>query len=726
MSLTSDQRRELHDIILAAFDEAELERFVLFHLDFHLNHVTRNGDLRKKAFDLIAYCERMKTSGKLISAVHQERVNNSRVVDFFRRYRESLGGGDNGATHPSNQTESRRRLPRRLAARTELVQKIQETLARRSVCILQGPSGFGKTILARMVVATIPAIRWRWIECRDWPEIPEDQEPPNPEKLYVLDQAEVHQRIFKEQVFTDFLGRLLVTTTDETVAASILARLGQYDCKDAIVPVGGLEPNESVEFLTGFVGDRLTAEQKQALVGQLCYCPLAINLMADFVGEWHARDEFPSLDCCRTATEMEKMVTRVVDAWLERLRMTEGISDRGLLVTRALCRLSFVGMSSEALAHVLGLTEEEARETIAPLLAKDLIHPNLRLEKTFWIPHDLLRNHFRSLPADEGDHTRANAYVTHVGKMVRDGRASEVGISTCLDAFIVGVRAVFKELWEKDDILGSRARFLEGLERQSKLLQEIVATTPTGRQSERLAWMFEETLVNGDCTAVIPVAHGLGNLAPIASVARILWQGARSDAKHGDDWARGACIWGAVNHWKRLTGQEQVEGLRLLEQKIQEEIQERSRDSMDLEEELKRGKNDMTDLSAGAALGALWALGRSQRAMELILSEAFARAFPQTVISDLVMAICLLDAGRAEDVWRFMSRVSGRILEGAAKTLVYEYAYRLCRVNLPYSQGSHVLETGFGKVVAAAAHSKKFGGYVQSRDPNCLPLLSGT
>jgi hypothetical protein len=147
---------------------------------------------------------------------------------------------------------------------------------------------------------------------------------------------------------------------------------------------------------------------------------------------------------------------------------------------------------------------------------------------------------------------------------------------------------------------------------------------------------------------------------------------------------------------------------------------------MDLEEELKRGKNDMTDLSAGAALGALWALGRSQRAMELILSEAFARAFPQTVISDLVMAICLLDAGRAEDVWRFMSRVSGRILEGAAKTLVYEYAYRLCRVNLPYSQGSHVLETGFGKVVAAAAHSKKFGGYVQSRDPNCLPLLSGT
>lgn len=77
MPLTPDQRKQLHDALLAAFDEDELRQMLSLNLGLDLDKIVAKGPLTTRVFDLIRWFERRDRVADLIAAAQSYQSEHS-------------------------------------------------------------------------------------------------------------------------------------------------------------------------------------------------------------------------------------------------------------------------------------------------------------------------------------------------------------------------------------------------------------------------------------------------------------------------------------------------------------------------------------------------------------------------------------------------------------------------------------------------------------------------
>lgn len=584
-------------------------------------------------------------------------------------------------------------VPRDLADRRQLIEKINTTLAEFGVCVLLGPHGMGKTVLAAVVFSS--AGRGQWLECDNW-----DASQPLPnEGLTVFDSAAPGQDLIIRHALRSFTGRSLITTRHEEVARDILSDLGKADCPDAIVMIPGLEPEEGTRFLDRLVGNELSAGEKSDLIAKLFGCPLALQALPDLIAGRQPFVKIKELLDDRGSLNVDTVAGRVLREWV-----MGNVQGNASAATRALCRISYVGMSPIVLSHIVCTSTEKLTRWLGGLLDKGYIRRSCHLGDELWIPHDSLRGYFRSQPDDEVDRQHDIRYVEYLSRAIQHGRVAEIGICTRMDAWIAAVRSAFAELRDGDHFEEARDRFLTRLRVNGRLLRGLLGPSLPHTQAARLVSVMEERFKEAECSEVIPAAQCLALLPASAAVAQTAWLG----AGHPDGWARASSIWAATHHWLNLSEREQSTGASLLKHWLQK---------LDLTDE-----SDV-DLDIAAALGSLCALGESAWAADFVLSSKSADSCPRGGLSYLAVIVGLLDAGSAQRATAVARRMGRYIPDGDAKELMYEYAAEK-RVSLPRSSGPGNVALSQAMTVAAAAHSGGFTRLARKRDKDAFSFIS--
>jgi hypothetical protein len=611
-------------------------------------------------------------------------------------------------------------VPRDLADRRNLVRTIEERLKQYGVSVLVGPHGMGKTVLAAGVFTN--AGHGQWIECDDW-----DAGQPLPSGgLTVFDDVSADQDLLTGHALRSFSGQALVTTRDEQVARAVLSDLGKANCPEAVVRVAGFERDEGTRFLDKIVGDQLSAGEKAELVGRLFGCPLALQAIPELIAGHGPSPALKDLLSAGGALSADTVAEQVLCEWV-----IGAVRGDARVATRALCRISYVGMSPHALAHVVGTSVEKLTRQLSGLLEKGYVRRSCHVGDELWIPHDVLRGHFRSLSDDPVDRRHDLRYVGYLARAVQEGRVADLGLCTRIDAWIVAIRSAFAELHASDLSRGAgdqfapranawgrealeaprwenaRDRFLTRLRVNGRVLNALVGSSLPPAQGKRLVSVLQERFTTAECAEVIPAAQCLALLPSSEPVARTAWLG----ATHPDGWARACSIWAAVHHWLGLGTQERREGVKLLKEWLQQPDVLLSQDG------------GVADLDLAAALGGLCALGELEWAAEFVMSQSFAESCPRSTLSVLTVVVGLLDRGMIELARVVFQDAGWRTLESDAKQLVYRYAAEK-GVHLSPAMGLGTFNMPQAATVAAAAHSDGFARLAAQHDKQSFSLIS--
>src|SRR5262249_19156136 len=151
-------------------------------------------------------------------------------------------------------------------------------------------------------------------------------------------------------------------------------------------PIPGLESEEGSRFLDRVVGDAMSPEEKSDLVARLFGCPLALQAVPELIAGRRPSPTLAGLLDDRGALNVETVAGRVLGEWV-----IGAVRGNALVATRALCRVPYVGMSPEALAHVVDTSVGKLTRWLGGLLEKGYVRRSCHLGDELWIPHDLLR-----------------------------------------------------------------------------------------------------------------------------------------------------------------------------------------------------------------------------------------------------------------------------------------------------------------------------------------------
>ena len=96
MELSTEQEKELLDVICCAFDQQELTQVLRFQMDGDvLENLVGSGPFRQMVFELIGVYRRSGVLARLIEAVGKARLQNEQVQDFIKR----AGGSADSTSH---------------------------------------------------------------------------------------------------------------------------------------------------------------------------------------------------------------------------------------------------------------------------------------------------------------------------------------------------------------------------------------------------------------------------------------------------------------------------------------------------------------------------------------------------------------------------------------------------------------------------------------------------
>jgi hypothetical protein len=266
------------------------------------------------------------------------------------------------------------------------------------VCILVGPSGFGKTALAASLFDGYEGTKI-WLNATD-PVVDLLHEPDadfvvidSIEDLYadICSNSFVATRSCPLFWMTQAKRAILVLTCRDSLANAILSMIGRSSFK-RIVPLAGMTPEQGIEVLTRHTPDpmfisQLSTDQKRQLVANLHGCPLLLVISLDLL---KSADSMPFLLDDLRHGNLESVRRRVFSEWFTRLEK-ECTSPIGLKLLYVICTVPFFGMSARASSHCLDVPQRDVEEALVPFLSRGLLSPaNGLCDKTL-VPHPLLK-----------------------------------------------------------------------------------------------------------------------------------------------------------------------------------------------------------------------------------------------------------------------------------------------------------------------------------------------
>jgi hypothetical protein len=412
-------------------------------------------------------------------------------------------------------------------------------------CVLFGPSGFGKTTLARAVYQSWSSAFRTWIDA-DQPYL---QRPPSSHKhLVVVDRLDTAalEWLTENSWLCDIHNPLLLLTSQVRTRDSILKI---RPCRRAntvtIEEIAGFNEAESDEFVRArllpqrkqFVSDTLVKRINRAVSG----CPLIWQLIIDIVNEGQG-DCFELFSSDSQEDDANQVFDDVFRRWFHTLPALSSSSRQCLTV---LCCVSMIGANVRTLAFLLETSERELRDCLRPLIAKGLLQHR---DDGSVIPHALLRSACARLkkelicvPNESGNAQSCAITTEHVITRYRaylddqltKKRIDRSDIFSVLDAWLVALREAFN--YPEGRLEEFASKYFDITDRLEPLFER-GELQPV--HHEWLAGFLKDQGIDLTCSSLIALAQVVRRIKPRNAVlANILWKFTEPSAKHGDSWA---------------------------------------------------------------------------------------------------------------------------------------------------------------------------------------------
>ena len=400
----------------------------------------------------------------------------------------------------------------------------------RSLCILLGPSGFGKSHIAGLVFKELwpKAI---WYDCR---AITKPISPPTPDFTIIFDNVEADHPLVRERWLRTPSARGLITTADAAVAKALLTDVGLRLDPTVLVNVGGVDAEQALQFLDQAVADALSESEKRAVIEKAAGAPFALQAVIDLV-------RCDQVDRALLTPDRElnadKFIGRLLMAWANCRQERVG------QLLWILANLPFIGMSYRALSHVIGWSQKRVEEALSPAVKKGFLREvqNHHADPPIVVPHDIVKRTYGAL------RTRHNAaaYFERYARYSLDDAKHRGDAPTVLDAWVAGMRGVF----ENHRHVPGFGPFLENLRRHRDQLPSMACPAPDHRVVAWASSTVGDILLRQHCSEVLAVAYMVTKLPPSSPLAEAIWRASRHPV---DGWARAAAIVAACLHWHRM------------------------------------------------------------------------------------------------------------------------------------------------------------------------------
>lgn len=540
-----------------------------------------------------------------------------------------------------------------------------ETTDGRRFCVLCGPSGSGKSILAKQYFDDTHSESKVWITCRSTLEPYGEQLQLANADLIVLDGFE--DRRFCRDVLREALrrvdrgARLVVTTTDSASCLRELRHTGRQ--RQSLVDVRGVEQDEWQTVLAKLAGGRYPLVF-DALYYRFRGSVAGLQLLRAAVQQY----DDPKAKLFEIRQKLEEQAPVADDSYfsLQHAQRKEFRYDAAAHVARiwwtknfdagtvfwVLSCVPLIGMSAATLSEVVGRDVDEITRELRALENEAFIYPLQLGNEKVWVPLDYFRNAFESIEL-----------VRTEGKLLKEFREnylrlceSSSGVLERLDA--VFVRAI--NAFEAGDLTAIEWH-LERCMRALRRLREAQAM----KESQWLPIAHAIAQRARSCNQVIPIAQNLTFLKGHPDLGDLAWR----MTEVADLWAASVAAFAAIRHWS--VSPSLADHAEALRQRLQSLLEADHWASASRSSEL-------SDMLPAVLIGGLGVFGFDDQARAELENPQFRKRFPRSTFAHAVPIVRAADQGLHAEVEKLISRHWTAVRDGPVKQFVAEYVSHVC------------------------------------------------
>lgn len=511
------------------------------------------------------------------------RLKNLHIDCFLLQSKETICSVDDSAALQPSITQAQSCV----VPRPSLDAKLQESargcrkswwrrLFSQSSCpptvVLFGPSGFGKTSLARALFQSWSTQQRIWLDA----DQPLEVQPNLAEGgLLVIDRLDssAPNWLSHQSWLADFQGAVVLVTSQAKIKDSVPKFRPCATGKAVnVIHVDGLSYDEVNSLICNRLrpdrGRLVPAETLKRINREIRGCPLLWQLILDLIdeGDGDVFELFSTKDR-DDADDATPMLDAIFKHWFNTLPTLTPTAKRALA---AICCVSMIGINIDALKYVVEASDDDLRGNLDPLLCKGLV---LRREDGTYLPHGLLRKacytlrgHLVCGSPDGGDKVQCDdaiacmndRYHSFLDRQIdRESIAPSLAF-TLMDAWLVALREAFNFSGKNYEVFGDKwdtaMAKLDPVFKRAKL-QPV--------HHEWLAQFFAGEVANLGCSSLIGLAIVMRQIRPRNAVlANIVWAVTAPDAHHNDSWALAEIVSAAALHFSEQGEQVADEGMR--------------------------------------------------------------------------------------------------------------------------------------------------------------------
>lgn len=565
------------------------------------------------------------------------------------------------------------KLPLDPLVRESYVEKVRALLERNEsektetlrLCVLCGPSGSGKSSLAKQYFDRADAKSKIWITCKSTLEPYAEQLDLANAELVVLDGFE--DRRFCRDVLRQALrgihrARVLVTTTDRASCLRELRGMGS-ECDGSLVDMQGVQRDEWQTTLSKVAGDRYPLVF-DALYERFCGLVGGLQLLRAAVQEY----DDPKAKLFEIRVKLEEQAPVVVDspfsfqvadrrefrhdaaALAARIWWTKNF-DSGTVLWVLSC-IPLIGMSAATLAEVIDRNVDDIERELRALEEEAFIYPLWLGNEKVWAPLDYFRCAFESIELTQAEGRRLTKFRDNYLRLCESGN----GVLERIDAVFVRASHAF----EKGDLITIEWH-LDRCIRALRRLREAQAM----KESHWLPIAHAIAQRARLCSQVIPIAQNLTFLKGHPDLGDLAWRMAEID----DFWAASVAAFAAIRHWAHSPSPSDHA----------EEIRKRLHGCLETDQWLASGRgNELADMLPAVLIGGLGVLGFDEQAQAELESPQFRERFPRSTFAHAIPILRAADRGAHAEVENLIARHWASVRGGAIKQFVAEYVSYVC------------------------------------------------
>jgi hypothetical protein len=547
-----------------------------------------------------------------------------------------------------------------------------------NICVVYGPSGYGKSTLAAQVFKEWDSSQRYWFDC-EHPISPKYHLQSgsllvveNLDHVYKADStanADFNlSRLYSIMPWlNDVQGCILALTRKEEVARRFLSDLGRRsDPAVQMINIGqGFSLAECRQFLARTLsGDELSEQMGIALNQYIRGCPFIWQLLLELIYRNALQEIYIAEPDSLDQTKVRK---KVYEVWFRETKLNNPLTIRA---SQVLCRVSLFAMDTTAIAFLLNENEMEINVALEPLIQSGFIR-RACLGDCSWTPHALYREACKAVPDKGVDEALLRPrYRDYLRQTLNDPSDDKVDFLTKIDAWIVGVQQAFDVVARRDIPLKSgqpdfTGFFTQYRELSTDLRKIFEDGQRYGMQFNWLAEAFREQIESMSCRELIGVAQVM-SLVPKRNkaIAEIMWLALSPMANiswfsaESDSWARAESIHTSAIHWSGQGDEIKQEGAKRLLTRAEECLDNIHISYPEATQELC------------AIFGGLCLLDSYDVALDLLRDSSIQFLFPDVCLAILLF---LLENDKSLEAYKFLAEFWSNIPAGWQRILLESY-----------------------------------------------------